>query len=193
MADDAVRLIHKAIDRSDEGDYEGAVKLLTRASKADPANPQAHHERAMALANLDRDREAVADFERALAFNPVFPGSREWLARTLSGLGEHRRAAEEWLRHLRDEPGGPPGMGVCPQTWADCAEQFALAGDSARAIELLEEYLARHAGRVTPYACYETAPLRLLARLLEEAGEPGRAAELRARARASPHRVPADG
>lgn len=84
-------------------------------------------------------------------------------------------------------------MGVCPQTWADCAEQFALAGDPARAIELLEEYLARHAARVTAYARYETAPLRLLARLLDEAGDTGRAEELRARARASPHRAPADG
>jgi predicted Zn-dependent protease len=190
---DAVRLIHQAVDCADDGDYEGAVKLLTRAAEADPTNPQAYHERAMALSGLDRDREAVADFERALELNPVFPGARGWLARTLGGLGEHRRAAEEWLRHLRDEPDGPPGMGVCPQTWADCAEQFALAGDSARAIELLEEYVARHAARVTAFACYETAPLRLLAGLLDQVGYEGRAAELRKRARASPHRVPADG
>jgi Flp pilus assembly protein TadD len=92
---DAVRLIHKAIDRSDDGDYEGAVKLLTRAARADPSNPRAYHERAIALANLNRDRAAVADFERALELNPVFPGAREWLARTLRGLGEHRRAAKE--------------------------------------------------------------------------------------------------
>jgi len=78
-------------------------------------------------------------------------------------------------------------MGVCPQAWADCAEEFVKAGDSAKAIDLLEEYLARHAARVTAYACYETAPLRLLARLLADVGEPERAAELMARARASPH------
>jgi tetratricopeptide (TPR) repeat protein len=190
---EAVSLIHRAIDRSDKGDYEGAVKLLTRAIRADPANSQAHHERAMALANLNRDREAVADFERALALDPVFPGARSWLARTLADLGEHRRAGEEWLRYLRDNPDGPPGMGVSPQSWADCARQFVLAGEPAKAVELLEEYLARHAARVTAYACYETAPLRLLAQLLEEAGDAGRAAELRARARASPHRKPADG
>ena len=66
-------------------------------------------------------------------------------------------------------------------------------GDPVRAVELLEEYLERHAPRVAAYACYETAPLRLLARLLSEAGDVQRAAELRERARASPHRVPADG
>jgi predicted Zn-dependent protease len=193
MADDAVRLIHKAIDRSDRGDYEGAVKLLTRAIKADQSNPQAYHERAMTLLNLNRDREALADFSKALELNPRFPGARDWRARTLAGLDDHRGAAEDWLQELRDRPNGPhEGMGVCPQTWADCAEQFALAGDPQRAIELLEEYLARYAAYVTRYACYETAPLRLLARLLDQTGDPERAADLRARARASPHRVPAD-
>jgi predicted Zn-dependent protease len=193
MADGAVRLIYKAVDCSDGGDYDGAVKLLTRAINADPTNPQAYHERAMALLNLNRDREALADFGKALELNPRFPGARSWRARTLAGLGDHHGAAEDWLQELRDRPNGPhEGMGVCPQNWADCAEQFALAGDSPRAIVLLEEYLARYAAHVTKYACYETAPLRLLARLLEQAGDAERAAELRARARASPHRVPAD-
>lgn len=194
MADEAVRLILKAIDRSDDGDYEGALKLFDRAIKTDPANAQAHHERAMTLTNLGRDWEAVEAFERALALNPVFPGARSWLARTLAGLGDHRRAGEEWLRDIRDHPDGPHvGMGVSPQCWADCARQFALAGDRERAVALLEEYLDSHAARVTAYACYETAPLRLLAELLSEAGDAGRAAELRERARASPHRTPADG
>jgi hypothetical protein len=84
-------------------------------------------------------------------------------------------------------------MGVSPQSWADCAQQFALAGNPQRAIELLKEYLAQHAAHVTKYACYETAPLRLLARLLEQMGDTERAEEPRAKARASPHRVPADG
>ncbi len=194
MADAAIRLVYEAIDRSDDGDYEGAIKLLARAINADPTNPQAYHERAMVLLNLNRDREALADFDRRVELDPAFPGARSWRACTLAGLGEHRRAAEDWLRELRDHPDGPyASMGVCPQTWADCAEEFALAGDPAKAIELLEEYLARHAPRVTAYACYETAPLRLFARLLSEAGDMERAAQLRERGRASPHRVPADG
>ena len=130
---------------------------------------------------------------RALELNPTFPGARSWRARTLSHLGEHRRAAEDWLRELRDHADGPyEGMGVCPQTWADCAEEFAKAGDPAKAVELLEEYLTRHASRVTAYVCFETAPLRLLAQLLADAGEMGRACELATRALASPHNVPAD-
>jgi hypothetical protein len=191
--DEATRLIHEAIDRSDDGDYEAALALLTRAVAADPANPRAYHERAMALLNLDRDREALPDFDRALELDPKFPGARDRRARTLAALGEHRASAEDRLQDLRDHPDGPyASMGVSPQRWADCAEQFAKAGDPARAIELLEEYLAQHASRVTDYACYETAPLRLLARLLADAGQTARARELVARACASPHRCPAD-
>jgi tetratricopeptide (TPR) repeat protein len=148
----------------------------------------------MALLNLKRDGEAVADFERALALDPVFPGARSWLAHTLANLGEHHRAGEEWLRELSDRPDGPhAGMGVCPQNWAYCAEQFAKSGDFGRAIELLEEYLVRHATRVTAYACYATAPLRLLARLLLQAGEVHRAAELAQTAYSNlKHRCPMD-
>lgn len=194
MTNAATRLIYKAIDRSDDGDYQGALKLLTRAIKADPANPQAYHERAMTLLNLGQDREALSDFDSALDLDPRFPGARAWRACTLRDLGEHRRAAEDWLRELRDHPNGPyETMGVCPQTWADCATEFAKAGDSDRAVELLEEYLAEHASRVTAYACYETAPLRVLAQLLTDRGDLERAEKLRARARASPHKVPVDG
>jgi tetratricopeptide (TPR) repeat protein len=140
MADAAIHLIHKAIDLSDDGEDEGALALLTRAIQGDPANPQAYHERAMALLNLDRAHEALADFDRALALNPKYPGTRDWRARTLADLGEHRASAEERLRDLRDHPEGPhAGMGVNPQRWADCAEEFARAGHSARAVELLEE------------------------------------------------------
>jgi tetratricopeptide (TPR) repeat protein len=132
---DSVRLVHEAIDRFDDGDYESALKLLDQAIKVDPTNPQAHHERAMTLANPNRDQEAVAAFEQALELDPVFPGARPWLARTLAGLGEHRKAGETWLRELHDCPDGPhAGMGVSPQCWADCAQQFALAGDRAQAV-----------------------------------------------------------
>ena len=75
---------------------------------------------------------------------------------------------------------------------ADCADQFALAGDRARAIALLQEYFDRDASRVTKRSDEETAPMRVLARLYDEAGETAQAEEMRKRARASKHRVPAD-
>ena len=188
----AEKLVQEGIDRSDDEDYEAAIEVFTRAIATDPAYAFAYSERAMALLNLNRDEEALADFTRALELDPRFPGARDWRARTYGGLGNHRAAAEDWLRVLRDQPDGKHGMGVCPQTWADCAEEFRKAGEPARAVELLEEYLDREAGRVTHYARFETAPLRVLATQLAEDGQVERARQLAAAACASPHHVPAD-
>jgi tetratricopeptide (TPR) repeat protein len=193
MGQSATSLLQEGIDLADDGEYESAVAVLTRAIAADPANAHPYFERAMALLNLDCDVQALEDFTRALERNPTNAPIRQWRARTFSGLGEHRASAEDWLRSLRDQPEGPHrGSGVCPQNWADCAEEFAKAGDPEQAIALLEEYLDLHASRVTIYAVYATAPLRVLARLLSDKGHVERARELAARACASPHRVPAD-
>lgn len=175
--------------------YDRALKLIDRAISFDPGIAFAHYIRGMTMLGLKRHQEAVAAFTHAIELEPQKSASTlAWRARTFADMGEHRSAAEDWLRLVREFPDGQhAGMGVCPLDWSNGAEQLALAGDPRRAIELLEEYLSRHAVRVTQYACYETAPLRLLARLLEQAGEVGRAAALRAQARASAHRVPADG
>ncbi len=185
-------LTHRGMDQAEAGNYRAAIASYSKAIEADPANAQAWHERAMARLELEQDTQAIADFEQALKLNPKFPGAREWLAITLKNRGEHARAAQEWLRMLRDEPDGPLGMGVSPQSWADCAEQFALSGDRAKAIELLEEYFDKHASRVTSYAIHETAPMRVLARLYDETGQPEKAQKMRTRARNSKHKVPAD-
>ena len=186
------KLTHRGIDQVDAGRYKAAIDTFTRAIEADATNAQAWHERAMARLELDQDAEAIADFGQTLKLDPDFPGSRNWLAITLKGRGDHRGAAEHWLQLLRDQPNGPPGMGVSPQTWADCAEQFAFAGDRDSAVKLLEEYFAKHASHVTAYIAHETAPMRLLARLYEQAGDKDKAEAMRKRARASRYKVPAD-
>lgn len=186
------KLTHRGMDQVEAGRYQAAIAAFTRAIEADASNAQAWHERAMARLELGQDAEAISDFQQALKIDPRFPGSRNWLAHTLGDRGEHRAAAEHWLQVLRDEPDGPYGMGVSPLLWRNCAEQFALAGERHRAIELLEEYFAQHAARVTQYARDETAPMRLLARLYDEAGQKEKSEALRQRARASRHKVPAD-
>jgi tetratricopeptide (TPR) repeat protein len=160
------------------------LKLINRAIKIDPQLAWPHHIRGMSLLGLKRHREAVAAFTRALELDPRKGASTlAWRARTFTDLGEHRAAAEDWLRLVREFPDGQhETMGVCPLDWSSGAESFALAGEPGRAVELLEEYLAHHASRVGRYSCYKATPLRLLARLVRDAGDPARAAELEAEA-----------
>jgi tetratricopeptide (TPR) repeat protein len=183
-----------AEDLDDCGAHRLACRRLDRIIAAHPTLPRAFLARAMALLGLERPRDALQDFDRALALDPEFPGARQWRARTLSKLGEHAAAAADYLHDLRARPDGPHGpvMGVSPLQWTDCAQAFAASGDTGQAIRLLEEYFAGHAARVTAYRRDETAPMRLLARLYTQSGETGRAASLRQLAMQSPNRVPAD-
>lgn len=190
---DSTDLVHQAIDLSDSEDYMAAFNLLTKAIVVDPSNGQAYFERGMTLLNLDRDADAVADFDRALEIAPEFPGALHWRARALESLGDHQGAAEDLLKDLRTNPDGPhEGMGVSPQSWADCAEAFINAGDSQKAKGLLEEYFADYAHKVTSYIHFETAPMRMLAKLLIQSGDLERARELAEKAYSSEHQCPSD-
>ena len=144
--------------------------------------------------DLDRDQDALADLDRCLELDPTFPVRQDWRAKALAGTGNLQLAAQETLKALRAHPEGKyAGMGVCPQDWADCAEAFVKAGDVKTATALLEEYLAKYAQKVTSYACYTTAPLRMLARFLLQAGDADRAAGLARTAYSNiQHRCPMD-
>ena len=190
---DSTELVHRAIDLSDAEDFTGALNLLTCAITVDPTNAQAYFERGMVLLNLDQDANAVADFDRALAIDPEFPGARDWRSKALASLGDHQSAAEDLLKDLQSHPDGPyQGMGVSPQRWADCADAFIKAGNHQNARELLEDYFNNHASRVSSYAHFETAPMRLLAKLLIQSGDSRRACEFAQQAYSSKHQVPAD-
>ncbi len=190
---DSTGLVHRAIDLSDAEDYIGAINLLTRAITDEPKDAQAYFERGMASLNLDQDADAVADFDRALSIDPDFPGARDWRSRALASLGDHQSAAEDRLKDLRAHPDGPyEGMGVSPQKWADCAQAFVNAGNHKAARELLEDYFENYVNNVTSYAHFETAPMRLLARLLIQSGDSERACEFAERAYSSKHQCPTD-
>ena len=190
---DSTELVHRAIDLSDAEDFAGALNLLTRAITVDPTNAQAYFERGMVLLNLDQDANAVADFDRALAIDPEFPGARDWRSKALASLGDHQSAAEDLLKDLQSHPDGPyQGMGVSPQKWADCADAFIKAGKHQKARELLEDYFNNYASRVKSYAHFETAPMRMLAKLLIQSGDSDRACEFAQQAYSSNHQKPAD-
>lgn len=186
-------LIHRAIDLSDEEQYSEAIALLNQAISIDPSAAQAFFERGMAFFNLDQNVAAAADFDRALSLDPSFPGARDWRSRVAESFGDVQRAAEERLKDLRANPDGPhKGMGVSPQVWADCARALLNAGEHDGARKLLEEYFDAYAQKVTSYACYETAPMRMLAKLLADSGNTDEALWYAKRAYSSTHKVPAD-
>lgn len=189
----AKRLIHKAIRQSDAGDYSAAADLLTKAIELAPTNTQAHFERGVARMNLNCEADAIADFSKALDIDPEFRGALDWRSRLYAQLGDFESAARDSELDLQHRPDGPHvGMGVSPQKWADCATYYVEAKNHARARELLQSYFDDYAANVSSYVNQETAPMRLMSKVLLEAGETESALDYARRAYSSDHNVPAD-
>jgi tetratricopeptide (TPR) repeat protein len=183
----------QALKLADARKYAKAIEAYTALIEKHPDYDRAYNERAMARINLDQDEEAVADFRRCLAINPDYPGARDWLARTLFMLKRFAEAAEEKREELRRSPEPYPGMGICPQSWAECADYYRAAGDDEAALAVLDDYFRDYADKVTDYARYTTAPMRRYAELMLDQGEPEPAVRVMRQAFAHPARCPTDG
>ena len=184
--------LHAAMDLSDEEQWQEAIVLFNQVIAEAPELSQAWIERGMTWLNLGENHKALQDFEKVLTLEPDYPGGRSWYASTLNDLQEHKKAAETKLAALRAQPDGKYNMGVSPQDWKTCADYYCAAGDFEKAAEVLQEYFEGYADKVRAYAVYETAPLRLYARLLLDKGDLQTALQKAKEAVASAHSNPAD-
>ncbi len=158
--------ILKAIDYSDDEEYQTAIDICSDIIEYDFSYDRAYFERAMAYLEIGKDNLAVIDFEKLIALNPTYPGGKDWYSRTLSRLGDFRSSATMKFSELRENPEGKYGMGISPQSWAECAENYYKAGDIDTAEEVLTEYFDKHLAKVDKYVRYETTPRRVLIKIL---------------------------
>jgi tetratricopeptide (TPR) repeat protein len=179
-----------AIDLSDDGEWEAALKAFDRLVTAHPGEMQPRFERAMVLLNLNRDLEAIAELEHVLKHAPDYPGAKDWYARAPRDQGKSMLAAEIKLEELLAL--APEHWSANGQTWAECARYFLEAGAPERALAALDVYFARYEGKQQGYESYAPAPYRLRAETLLALGRPQEALAAAERACADPHSVPAD-
>jgi tetratricopeptide (TPR) repeat protein len=184
--------IIKAIDYSDNEDYQKAIDICTEIVNSNPNYDRAYFERAMVYLNIDKDNLAIIDFKKLMELNPEYPGAKDWYSRTLSGLGDLKSSADLKLSELRDNPNGKYGMGISPQSWAECAETYYKTGDLEKAEELLTEYFDTQISKVDKYISYETAPRRVLIKILIDTGRFEQALQESKIAMESHHKVPVD-
>jgi len=184
--------IIKAIDYSDSEEYQEAIDICTEIINSNSNYDRAYFERAMAYLNIDKDNLAITDFKKLLQLTPDYPGAKDWYSRTLSGLGDLKSSADMKLSDLRDNPDGKYGMGISPQNWAECAESFYKAGDIEKAEEILTEYFEVQISKVDKYVNYETAPRRVLTKILIDTGRFQQALKESTIAMKSTHKVPVD-
>lgn len=162
--------IQRAIELSEEGDVDTAMRMLTNILSNAPQNTQAHFERGMLhLSNNDLDG-AIGDFQACLAVDSDYPGARHWLGRSYVLAGDNGRAAKEYEAGLRTDI-SRRNPDISPQQWADCSYAYENAGDEYNARRILSEYFGKYARRANVHKDLETAPMRQYANLLLELHE----------------------
>ncbi len=139
-----------------------------------------------------QDQLAGDDFKHLLELNPEYPGIKDWYAKTSAGLGDFKASADLKLAALREQPNGKPGLGVSPQSWAECAEVYYKAGEVEKAEAVLTEYFSEYKTKVDKYINYETTPSRILIKILFDKKKVEQALEVATDAMQSQYKVPKD-
>lgn len=81
-------LLDQAWDALEEERAEDALALCDRALRLDPKGPDAHYVRGRALWDLQREREAVAEFDRCLALDDAYYEAMLSKAAAILEMGE---------------------------------------------------------------------------------------------------------
>lgn len=99
----AMVLMMEAMAAAQFGDYKETVRLLTEALQIVPYNGELYHNRGMAYGKMQRWREALADFNRAIALDP-HPSSYEQRSLVYYHLGDRHAAGQDLLEVMRIDP-----------------------------------------------------------------------------------------
>ena len=98
-----MKLTSMAMAAAQSGDYNATVEILTQALRLAPNDGAMLHNRGMAHSHLQRWREALADFDRAIAVDPQ-PTTYEQRGLVHYQVGNRQAARQDWEQTLRLNP-----------------------------------------------------------------------------------------
>jgi tetratricopeptide (TPR) repeat protein len=132
---DAARAFEEGQNAHQRGDLALAVRFYSSAIEADPTLFQVYYQRAVALAQLNRDSEAEADFKRAIEINPAFARAHRGLGRLLLDRGMTEEARRALARSLELDS-------KLKETRIYLASALLKLGEWERAASVLKEALS---------------------------------------------------
>lgn len=97
-------LLRRGVAAAERGRIGEGLDLIRSALEADPADAEAHAQHGRFLSRLNRDREAVAAAERALALAPNAAVTLDTIGVVLSRAGLHERAVACFGQAVAAEP-----------------------------------------------------------------------------------------
>jgi tetratricopeptide (TPR) repeat protein len=91
----------RGVQRSDAGDYAGAVSALSESIRLDPAHRDAYVVRGKALHDQGAYRRAVDDFSKAIELDPAYAFAYTCRGDAYTKLGEEGRARADYAEAQR--------------------------------------------------------------------------------------------
>jgi tetratricopeptide (TPR) repeat protein len=119
-----------------EGDYERAANWYGRAIIAEPALPDAHYRKGIALHRLGKPQEALAALERVIQLDPSDPDPLHVAGLVLQQLGRHQEAVAVYTKALALSPQWARSHLGRAAAYARLGKTEQSLADLARAIEL---------------------------------------------------------
>ena len=113
----------QGFDAAQRGDFRGALRYFDEAVAGDPYSAEAWNNKAFALANPNRDAEAVEACDRAIALRPGYADPWDIKGRCLGRLGRYAEAVPVIERYIE----------LAPPEHADRVAQARRAVQSLRA------------------------------------------------------------
>jgi tetratricopeptide (TPR) repeat protein len=101
---DGNRQLAAAVAQLDTANFWDALRVLNKLVDTEPNFAEAHFQRGLVLASLDRTAEAIAAHEHALRLNAYHFGAAAAAGHSLVQQGDLPRAAEYYRRALRIHP-----------------------------------------------------------------------------------------
>ncbi|MEW6206915.1 MAG: tetratricopeptide repeat protein [Acidobacteriota bacterium] len=132
---DAARAFEEGQNAHQRGDLALAVQFYSSAIEADPTLFQVYYQRAVALAQLNRESEAEADFKKAIEINPAFARAHRGLGRLLLDRGMTEEARRALGRALELDS-------KLKETRIYLASALLKLGETERAASVLKEAIS---------------------------------------------------
>jgi len=128
--------LQAGIDRSEVGDYQGAISHYNKALQESPNYARAYVARGEARCESGNQKEALADVERALRIEPKYAEAYVALADIYLNSGDAHKAIEQYDRALRINPNYTTAYSQRGRWHSDLGNQKQALSDWQQAVKI---------------------------------------------------------
>jgi tetratricopeptide (TPR) repeat protein len=126
------------------GQPEAAAVHLRNALKKLPRAPMVHNDLGIALQNIGRMNEAIAEYQKTLEIDPGFAMAHYNLGCVLSSLGRQNEAIAEYRKALEIDPGYAMSHNNMGNAFSQCGQKDEAIAEFRKALELDPKLVIAH-------------------------------------------------